>query len=160
MYKVLLIVCILFSFSQAEDKEYVFKAKGAFAEELKTLMEKHAKEGKVEVEVVDAQSLRSNKTSMLDKLLSSKETKEDIAYGKKIYEQTCSACHGQKAEKSSYPNARILKTLSKEELVSQLRSYNRDADYGGSTKMIMNQQASSLVEEEMISLAAYIYTLK
>lgn len=158
MVKRLLLSCFLLTFAMAQEQEYVFKAKGEFAQELKMLMEKHAKEGKIEVEVVDAKSIRSDKTTMLDRLLKSNLSEGDITYGKSLYERTCSQCHGEQANKSSYPNARVLKTISKEELVSQLRNYRTDPTYGGSTRMIMNQQAIDLTEDEIISLAAYIHS--
>lgn len=146
----------------AAEEEYTFKAKGEFAKELKELMDKYAKEGKIEIEEssTSERNLERNKsTSIIDKFLNNEETSGDIAYGKELYDKTCFKCHGEKAERSSYGNARDLNTLSKETLIEQLEGYARYSGYGGNTGFIMHQQVIGLGTEKIISIASYIYSL-
>jgi len=160
MRRILLATALIVSLMNAEE-EYIFKAKGEFAKELKQLMEKYAAEGKVEIQEAkpERSGFKNTGAGIIDAFLNNEETEGDIAYGKEIYDKTCFQCHGEKANKSSYPNARILNTLTKEELIEQLEGYSRDADFGGSTKIIMHQYADGLVTEEIVSVAAYIYSL-
>jgi cytochrome c553 len=160
MRRVLLATALIASLMNAEE-EYVFKAKGEFAKELKQLMEKYAAEGKVEIQEAKEtkNGLRDSKTGIIDAFLSNEESLGDIAYGKDIYNKTCFQCHGEKANQSSYASARPLNTLTKQELVEQLENYSRDADYGGNTRMIMHQYANGLLTEEIVSVSAYIYSL-
>lgn len=148
-------------FLNASEEEYTFKAKGEFAKELKSLMEKYAKEGKVEINTVENKK-ESDKPykNIVDSIINSDDVVGDIAYGKKLYNKTCFTCHGQNAEKSTYPNARILSNLSKEELISQLEGYSKDSTFGHSTKAIMYMQATGLQSYDIVSLAIYIYSIK
>lgn len=163
MFKIFIIsILFLSSITIAnEESEYVFKAKGEFAKELKDLMEKYTKEGKIEIQEAPADSGFSKKTtSIVDAFLNNKETIGDIAYGKRLYETTCIACHGVNASESKYNNARILTTLDKETLLKQLKNYSTDETYGESTKFIMHQATSDMPEYQRVSVAAYIYSIK
>ena len=159
--KKLLLISLLGLSSLLAEETYVFKAKGEFAKELKALMEKHAKDGKVEIQKVEEndQSFTKKSKGIIASFLNNEERPGDIARGKQIYETTCFKCHGMKAEKSTYPNARNLNTLTKEQLVTQIDGYSRDETFGGSTKMIMNQYAVSLTTSDIASVSAYIYSL-
>jgi cytochrome c553 len=84
----------------------------------------------------------------------------DVSEGKKLYNNKCARCHGEKAEKSSYVDARNLITLSKDTIVEQLRGYKRDSDYGKNTGLIMRAEALSISDKQMKDVAAYIETLK
>lgn len=162
MFKLLVTLCfVLMAYLQATEEEYTFKAKGEFAKELKSLMEKYAKEGKIEIQKVEANQ-NSNRpyTSIVESILNSDDIAGDIAFGKQLYDKTCFACHGQNAEKNTYPNARILSTLSKEELVKQLEGYSQDPTFGHSTKAVMYMQATGLQSYEIASLAVYIHSIK
>lgn len=152
------------SFGADEEKTYVFKAKGKFAEELKELMKKHAKDGDVVIEEATPDYYKGSRyqnqaPSMLDSFLNNEELSGDVEYGKHIYDRTCYRCHGKSAQKSTYPTARNLNTLTKKELYESLMSYKTDATYGKSSKFIMHEQAVGMTTPEMISVSAYIYSL-
>ncbi len=161
-----LLSCILPSIAIAndDDKTYVFKAKGKFAEELKALMKKHAKDG--EVEITEEQpdyygsSRKKSNGSVIESFLNSEDLSGDLSYGKEIYDKKCHRCHGKQAEKNTYATSRVLNTLSKEDLYYGLRSYKTDSSYGKSTKVIMREQVYGMTTEEMVSVSAYIYSLK
>ncbi len=164
MLKVLLSVSILCAFSFGADKEttYVFKAKGEFAKELKQLMKKHEKDGKVEIyeEKPDYYNApRYKQRTVVDSILGNEEIYGNIRYGERLYDKTCYRCHGKKADKSSYPSARVLNTLTKDQLFDAMRAYKTDSDYGGFAKFVMREQAIPLSDDDMASLATYIYSL-
>lgn len=155
---------IVFSFGADDEKTYVFKAKGKFAEELKALMQKHAKDGDVVIQeetpdYYNGSRYNNQAPSMLDSFLNNEELGGDIEYGKKIYDRTCYRCHGKKANESTYPTARNLTTLTKEELYDSLHDYKTDPTYGKANKFIMHEQAVGMTTPEMISVSAYIYSL-
>lgn len=148
----------------SNEKTYTFKAKGEFAEELKALIQKHSKEGEVEIteekDTKPKSRYRKKKKTLVEAFLTAdEELSGDLAYGQEIYDKTCYRCHGTKADKSSYPSARVLNTLSKKELYEALWSYKTDSSYGGASKFIMYNQAGMLGSEEMVSVSAYIYSL-
>ncbi|MBE0496984.1 MAG: c-type cytochrome [Campylobacterales bacterium] len=155
--KRVLLSCALAASMLVAEETYVFTAKGEFAKELKALMEKHAQEGKVEIQELSAEDASSG--GVLNALLSPRSNMGNVTAGKALYDRTCFKCHGVEAERSSYNNARVLRTLSKEELVTQIEGYRRGSDFGGSTSMIMHQAAVVLSTPEINSLAVYIKSL-
>ena len=158
MKKTLLISIALASLLFASEQEYIFKAKGEIAEQLKALIEQHAKDGQVQIQKVEPRYGRYS-NGIVDAFLNDEIGAGDIFYGKTLYNDRCTSCHGQKAEKSTYINARALKTLSKDELIKQLNGYAFEDDFGGSTSSIMKLQAQSLTEEQIVSISAYIYSI-
>ncbi len=189
MFKKIISLCLIFTCTIifANDDTVVIKAKGELAEELKALLEKYDnKDGNLEI--IDEKAIQ-NQNSPIEQALQeqikidsqnpAQQSKQDIyrqffsddpyvkkeignvLEGKAIYDKTCFKCHGEKAEKSTYNTARTLTKLSREDIIDQLRSYNRDSGYGsGSNGMIMRSQATMLNTAQINSLAAYIESLK
>lgn len=187
--KVMVLFLMLLHVSIFASDEVVIKAKGEFAKELKELLEKYEKEGieNGSIEILDEKTLQEQKSPIeqaiqeqikIDSKNPTQQTKKDIynqffsddpdvkkeygniAEGKAIYEKSCYKCHGDKADKNSYSAPRILKNLPRDEIVYQLKNYNRDSSYGKSTGLVMRAQATMLSESQMKSIAAYIETLK
>jgi cytochrome c553 len=70
--------------------------------------------------------------------------------------QTCAGCHGQTGGISALGGAsKIIKNMSKEEIVSALTGY-QNGTYGGSMAMIMKGQVAGLNEEQIKELATII----
>ncbi|MDR0579940.1 MAG: c-type cytochrome [Campylobacteraceae bacterium] len=84
----------------------------------------------------------------------------NISKGKASYEKKCIYCHGENAQKSSYPNARNLITLTKDEIAEEVRSYRRDSGYSKGTGFIMRSQAVTVNDKEVRDIADYIDSLK
>ena len=103
---------------------------------------------------------KSGNKGIIDLLLDGTPVEGSASNGKILYESKCARCHGQKAEKSSYINARNLITLSQEEILEQLRNYKKDSGYGQSTGLIMRAEATMINDEQMKDLAEYISSLK
>ena len=170
MYKILTSLILVFTtFSIAADDTYVFEAKGEFAKEMKALVEKYSKEGKIEAKVYrksDIQKTESERKTQGILSVFTDNTEEELKYadiskGEKIYKQSCYSCHGVNADESNYNSARKLSMLKPLQIVTILKKYREDyeGDFGGSNKFIMKPQADNLTSEEMQSLAVYIYSL-
>jgi cytochrome c553 len=168
MYKIVISLLFVFiTLSSATDDSYVFEAKGAFAKELKALVEKYKKEGKVEVTVYKKSDLKETKTKTITKTILSAFTQDDaealkyadIEVGERIYQSKCASCHGKNANDNSYANPRKLSTLKPIEIARLLKNYRDMVNFGGSTRFIMKPQADGLVSDEMQSIAVYIYSL-
>ena len=67
----------------------------------------------------------------------------------------CKGCHGQEWEKSAMDKSKVLKDMSKAEIVEALKGYE-DGSYGGTMKGLMVDQVKDLSEEEMEELALKI----
>ncbi len=168
MIKILASLLFVFStFSIAADDTYVFEAKGAFAKELKTLVEKYSKEGKIEARVYKKDDMAKKKTRTKTILsVFTDDTAEELKYadvskGEELYQKECASCHGIKADNNKYANARKLSTLKPLEIIELLEGYreNYNGKFGGSLRAIMQPQVGSMLSEDMQSIAVYIYSL-
>ncbi|WP_024955313.1 c-type cytochrome [Sulfurospirillum arcachonense] len=168
MFKILVSLFFVFiTFSVAADDSYVFEAKGEFAKELKSLVEKYSKEGKIEAKVYkkEDKSFMESKTKTILSVFKD-NTAEELKYanveqGERLYQRKCASCHGVKANSNKYATPRKLSTLKPLKIVELLEGYqsNYDGKFGGSLRNIMKPQADGLVSDEMQSIAVYIYTL-
>jgi len=182
MKKKMIISALIFIFSSllfASDDTYVFEAKGSFAKDLKALIEKHKKDGNIDVTVykkTDIENQKSNSLTNTILLAFSKNDAEslknaDINVGQKLYSEQCASCHGVNADENSYANSRKLSTLMPMEIVELLNAYKSNVGYrrgsndfgnkkfGGSTSFIMKPRAENLSTNEIQSIAVYIYSL-
>ncbi len=163
MLKVLLSVAILFTFSFGEDEEKtkIPKTKEKFAQELKQLIKKKKEKkmdiGKDKPDYYDAP--RHKERTIVGMILGNEEIYGDLKQGKELYNKSCYRCHGKKAEKSTYMSARVLSTLTKDQLYDAIKAYKTDGNYGGTAKMVMRSQAVGLTDDNIASLATYIYSL-
>jgi len=67
----------------------------------------------------------------------------------------CVGCHGQNFEKSAMGKSKIVKDMSKEDIVKALKGY-KDGSYGGAMKGLMKGQVASLDDAAIEALAAEI----
>ena len=72
--------------------------------------------------------------------------------------KTCSACHGEKAEKEALGKSQVIAGWSKEKLISAMNGY-KDGSYGGVMKNIMKSQVSTKTDSEIDALAEFISKL-
>ncbi len=168
MYKILVTLLFIFStFTIAKDDTYVFEAKGEFAKEMKALVEKYSKEGKIEAKVYKKENIRpeESKTKTILSLFTN-DTAEELKYadvhkGEKLYQNNCASCHGANADEVKYGGVRKLSVLKPLEIVNLLEGYkeNYEGNFGGTNRFIMKPNADDLTGEEMQSIAVYIYSL-
>ena len=171
MYKLFISIVFVFTtFLTAAEDTYVFEAKGAFAEELKSLVEKYSKEGKIEAKVYKKEEFQKTESQTITaSILStfSKDTADELKYadieaGKKKYLNSCIDCHGANADDNKYASGRKLSTLTPIEIVDQLEGYqsNYEGDFGGTMRFLMKPQADNLNLNDKQSVAVYIYSIK
>ena len=73
------------------------------------------------------------------------------AYDTKV----CAGCHGANFEKSALGKSKIVKDLSKEEIVTALKGY-KAGTYGGAMKSVMKPNADKLSDEDIEAIATQI----
>jgi len=64
----------------------------------------------------------------------------------------CVGCHGAKFEKKALGKSKIVKDMSKEDIITALKGY-KDGSYGGAMKGLMKGQVSSLSDADIESMA-------
>jgi len=64
----------------------------------------------------------------------------------------CAGCHGQSFEKKAMGKSKVVKDMSKEDIVKALKGY-KDGSYGGAMKGIMKGQVASLSDADMSAIA-------
>ena len=67
----------------------------------------------------------------------------------------CAGCHGQHFEKAAMGKSKIVKDLSKEDIVKALKGY-KDGSYGGAMKGMMKGQVAALSDADIEAIAASI----
>jgi len=158
MYKILASLLFLFiSYSSAAEETYVFEAKGEFAKELKSLVEKYSKEGKIDAKVYTKKSDEVTETVKEGAMVS---YGGDYMKGKELYEKKCSNCHGVKGEESPGYGAKKLTNMPKEDIQEALRNYKNDMQYGGKGKMLMQTTVLSLTEDQANEIISYVHGTK
>jgi len=60
--------------------------------------------------------------------------------------QSCTGCHGQNFEKAALGKSKIVKDMSKEDIVTALKGY-KDGTYGGPMKAVMQGQVKNNVTD-------------
>ncbi len=147
MIKIIATLLLSFVILVGADESYVFEAKGEFAKELKALVEKYSKEGKIEAKVY------KKSDGIINSILNKYDENLD---GKELFTKKCSNCHGKKGEEEAGAGSRIIKNLSKDDFLIALRSYQLDDQYGGSMKMLMQSATEGLRENEAEAIYSYL----
>lgn len=67
----------------------------------------------------------------------------------------CVACHGANGEKVALGKSKIMKDMTKAEIVTALKGY-KDGSYGGAMKALMTGQVASLSDADIEAIAEQI----
>lgn len=67
----------------------------------------------------------------------------------------CVACHGANGEKVALGKSKIIKDMTKQEIVDSLKGY-KDGSYGGPMKALMKGQVTSLSDADIQAIAEKI----
>ncbi|MSN96167.1 c-type cytochrome [Campylobacter sp. FMV-PI01] len=143
-FKFSFLLCFLISLMQAQDS-YTFEVSGEFAEELKELVQKHAKDENISINIYKNQT--PSKTPNL---------KSSIEEGQKIYQSKCLKCHGKNGERRAYAGSRKLLNMSASEIYHSFQSYYSNPNHGGSGKIIMQPISASISNEDLGYIIAYL----
>jgi len=68
---------------------------------------------------------------------------------------SCIGCHGANFQKKALGKSRIVKDMTKEEIISTMKGY-RDGTYGGSMKSVMIRAVKYLNDKEIEEIANQI----
>ena len=69
--------------------------------------------------------------------------------------KSCTACHGQKAEKHAMGKSKVIANMSKEDITTALKGY-KDGSYGGPMKGVMKGQVIRMDDADIEKTAKYI----
>ncbi len=64
----------------------------------------------------------------------------------------CVGCHGQNFEKAALGKSKIVKDMTKDEIVKALKGY-KDGSYGGAMKGVMKGQVAKLSDKDIEEIA-------
>lgn len=67
----------------------------------------------------------------------------------------CAGCHGANFEKAALGKSKIVKDLSKEDIIKALHGY-KDGSYGGAMKGVMKGQVAKLTDKDIEEIATSI----
>ncbi len=67
----------------------------------------------------------------------------------------CKGCHGKNFEKKALGKSKVVKDMTKKEIISALKGY-KSGSYGGAMKGIMQKQLSKYSDADFDKLAAEI----
>jgi len=67
----------------------------------------------------------------------------------------CKGCHGKNFEKKAQDTSKVVRNLSKEEILKALKGYQNDS-YGGVLKRVMKEQVSKFSDRELEELVEEI----
>ncbi len=148
MYKIFISLLLITVLAVAAEDTYIFEAKGAFAKDLKALIEKYSKDGKIEAKVY------KKDTSIIGSILNRGTQNLN---GKNIYLKRCASCHGKNGETGAGAGSRLLKNMTKDEMTSSIFKYQTDEHYGGSMKMLMNNNIIGLGENKVVAIYNYLH---
>jgi cytochrome c553 len=68
---------------------------------------------------------------------------------------SCTGCHGSNFEKVALGKSKVVKDMSKDEIISTLKGY-RDGTYGGAMKSVMQRAVKSMSDEQIEKIAEEI----
>jgi len=90
---------------------------------------------------------------MIKKLLIGSIVASSAIYAASV--AACTGCHGANFEKKALGTSKIVKDLSKEDIVKALKGY-KDGSYGGAQKGVMKGQVAALSDADMAAIADII----
>ena len=146
----------------AVEKTTIEKATEAVKEATATAVEKTkevAKEAeKVAGEAIDAtkEVAKEAKEAVVQKVTEVKEAvAEKVAEVSAVDTKACGACHGAEFEKKAMGVSKIVKDMSKEDIIIALKGY-KDGSYGGNMKGLMKGQLATFDDAKIEAVADQI----
>lgn len=88
---------------------------------------------------------------------SAEKTLGNVKKGESLYKR-CAGCHGVDGKKQALGKSKKINEFTGDETLTALKGYG-DGSYGGAMKGVMKGQVTSLKEQDLKDLSAYISTL-
>jgi cytochrome c553 len=80
------------------------------------------------------------------------------ADGAALYKQ-CVTCHGANGEKPALGKSKVIKGMSKADVVAAMKGY-KAGTFGGSLKSVMEKQVATLSDAQIDEVSAYVSQMK
>jgi len=139
----------------AEESKKVYDATSEAAKSVSEKVSQTTKEVTSEIAESAAQTKDNIEKSINEIVATKKEEVTATEINAKSLYLKCAGCHGQEAQLAALGKSKIIKDMTKEEIVSALKGY-KDGTYGGVMKGVMKSQVANLSEEEIDALGEYI----
>jgi cytochrome c-type protein NapB len=152
---------------KATEKSVVEKATEAASSAVEATKEAATKAVEKTAEVAkDAKKAVEEKATEVKKAVEEKATEAKKAVTEKVADakeavagavdtKACAACHGVSFEKKAMNVSKIVKDMSKEDIIKALKGY-KDGSYGGSMKALMKGQVASYDDAKIEAVAGQI----
>lgn len=139
----------------AGDETYVIEAKGKLGEELKTLLEKYAKDTNSTIVSYKKSDKSSSNDGFFSRIFSDEKMdfSFDIANGERLYNKKCKNCHGEKGNVRVF-GSRQLSSMSADEIEMSFRQYASDG--GGKNRYLMKPVSNSTSLKQLRDIIYYI----
>lgn len=108
------------------------------------------------VENIITEATETAKVKASEDVLASKTVNNtEITNSGKILYTKCVGCHGTNGEKVALGKSKIIKNMTKEQIVNALKGY-QTGTYGGTMKGVMVGQVSGMTDSDIEQIADYI----
>lgn len=156
----LIYLSILPMIALAQDS-YIIEANGEFGKELKSLVEKHAKDNNLSVKIYEKNSQQSSQyddddNSRFINIGVNKNASYNSNKGKELYEKNCKSCHGEKGTIRAMGVSERLSDMSGDDIADTMAGYRGDAQYGGRLKYLMQPIAVRMSLNDLGHIIAYL----
>jgi cytochrome c553 len=140
------------------EKTTMEKVKEATANAVEKTKEVAKEAEKVAGEAIDAtkEVAKEAKEAVSQKVTEVKEAvAQKVAEVSAVDTKACGACHGAEFEKKAMNVSKIVKDMSKEEIITALKGY-KDGSYGGNMKGLMKGQLATFDDAKIEAVASQI----
>ncbi|MBR8462648.1 cytochrome c [Campylobacter sp. faydin G-24] len=146
-----LFVASAFSASQV----YYIQAYGDFGKELADMAQKYADEKNQKISISVDEDPRRYKDNRILKIGVDHKGRYSVSLGAELYAKKCASCHGDDASKKPYGST-ALKDISAQDIEDSVVSYRSDPSFGGSGKIIMQNEAKFLSNNDLGAIIAFL----
>lgn len=135
---------------------YVIEADGEFGKELKSLVEKHAKDNNLSVKIYEKSNSQDDKSGRFLNIGIDKNANYSSTKGKELYEKNCKSCHGENGAKRAMGVSQRLSDMSGDDIANSMAGYRGDVQFGGRLKYIMAPIATRMSLRDLGHIIVYL----
>ena len=137
-----------------DEQSYIFEAKGDFAKELKSLVEKYSKESNVSINVYE--NAPQTQSGRFLNIGVDGRANYSAKRGEELYAANCSKCHGEKGEKRAYGTSRPLTKISADDIETAFAGYLTDPDFGDRNRHLMKPVAVTTTYKDLGDIIVFL----